>query len=331
MSDEGAGDRVEAFLADILTAPGELATVLGVQARAVVALPADALARPRWRLIGMGSSRFAALDAAARLRAVGVDAVAETASASGPSPASTDTLAIVISSSGRTPEVLAAADRHRGTSFVIALTGRADSPLVGLADAVVPLVGERAETAGIASLSYRATVAGLGMLADAAAGRVPGAGLAAAVPALERLIDGRHAWLSRAAGVLDTGREIHVLGDGARIGAAEQAALMLREAPRISAHAFDTGDWLHVGLYTLFPGDPVLMFAGSPADGEAVETIRARGGVVVSLGGEPRDTDVRVPIPDAALEDPAIRALVEPAVSELLAAELWRRCDAAGM
>ena len=319
MSDPGSGERVEAFLADILAAPWELAAVLGVQARAVAALRADVLARPRWRLIGMGSSRFAALDAVARLRAAGVEAVAETASASELSPASTDTLTIVISSSGRTPEALAAAERHRGTSFVIALTGRADSPLAGLADAVVPLVGERAETAGIASLSYRATVAGLCLLVDAASGHVPGAGLAAAVPALETVIDGRHAWLSRAADALDTGREIHVLADGARIGLAEQAALMLREAPRISAHAFDTGDWLHVGLYTLFPGDPVLLFTGSSADGEAVETIRARGAVVVSVGGEPRDTDVRVPIPDAALEDPAIGALVEPAVSELLA------------
>ena len=38
---------------------------------------------------------------------------------------------------------------------------------------------------------------------------------------------------------------------------------MLREAPRITAQAFDTGDWLHAGLYTLLPGDPVLLFSGA--------------------------------------------------------------------
>lgn len=330
MSGAGSGDRVDAFLADILAGPGELAAVLGVQARAVAALRADVLARPRWRLIGMGSSRFAAPDAVARLRAAGVEAVAETASASELSPASTDTLTIVISSSGRTPEALAAAERHRGTSFVIALTGRADSPLAGLADAVVPLVGERAETAGIASLSYRATVAGLCLLVDAASGHVPGAGLAAAVPALETVIDGRHAWLSRAADALDTGREIHVLADGARIGLAEQAALMLREAPRISAHAFDTGDWLHVGLYTLFPGDPVLLFTGSSADVEAVETISARGGVVILVGPDGAGTDVHIPLPGAVVVDQGVRSLAEPVVAELLAAELWRRTGAVG-
>jgi fructoselysine-6-P-deglycase FrlB-like protein len=128
--------------------------------------------------------------------------------------------------------------------------------------------------------------------------------------------------------VLDGGRLVHVLGDGGRLGLGEQAALMLREAPRIPAVAFDTGDWLHVGLYTLFPGDPVLLLGGSPADDVAVATIRARGGAVVSVGAVGADVDAHVALPDAALADPAVRALVEPAVAELLAAELWRRTGA---
>jgi fructoselysine-6-P-deglycase FrlB-like protein len=324
----GTPDRSAAFLTDILAAPDELAAVLDAQAQAIAGLPDDMLARPRWRLIGMGSSRFAALDAATRLRGAGLDAAAEAASASEPSPAGPDTLAIVVSSSGRTPEALAAAERHRGASFVLGLTARPDSPLASLADTLLPLVGARGETAGIASLTYRATVACLSLLADAAAGGVPGAGLAVAVPALEWLVHERWAWLEAAADVLDGGRLVHVLGDGARLGTLEQAALMLREAPRIPAVAFDAGDWLHVGQYTLFPGDPVLLLGGSPADDGAVATIRARGGVVVSAGPAPGDADAHVPLPDAALADPAVRALVEPAVAELLAAELWRRTDA---
>ena len=57
---------------------------------------------------------------------------------------------------------------------------------------------------------------------------------------------------------------------------------MLREAPRIAAHAFDTGDWLHVGLYTLLPGDPVLLFSGARGrrggDGDGDRAGRAGGG-----------------------------------------------------
>ena len=103
---------------------------------------------------------------------------------------------------------------------------------------------------------------------------------------------------------------------------------MLREAPRVEAAAWDTGDWLHVGLYTLFPGDAVLLFTGSPADGEAIAVVHARGGRVVAVGEGHPDADLHVPLPDAVTEDPAIRSLVEPAVTDLLAAELWARAEA---
>ena len=92
--------------------------------------------------------------------------------------------------------------------------------------------------------------------------------------------------------MLATGRPVHVLGDGLRLGAVEQAALMLREAPRIEAFAWDTGDWLHVGLYTLFPGDAVLLFSGSPADDEAISDGAREGQQASSWSG----TTVTMPI-----------------------------------
>ncbi|HEY3335326.1 MAG TPA: SIS domain-containing protein [Candidatus Limnocylindrales bacterium] len=325
---DGGTTRFDEFVADILAGPDELARAIDQHGRKIGELPAEVLARPRWRFSGMGSSRFAALDAAALLRAAGRDAVAERASASSWSPAADDTLLVAISSSGRTPEVVAAAAHHRGVSFVLGLTARVDSPLAAGADAVMPLVAVRAEASGIASLSYRSTVAALSLLVGAENPALTGTGIAAAVPALEALLRDRAAWLAGTADLVDTGRGIHVLGDGARIGTVEQAALMLREGPRIEATAWDTGDWLHVGLYTLFPGDAALLLTGSPADGEAIATIHARAGLVVAVGEPHPDADLHVPLPDAALADPAIRALVEPTVAELLAAELWRRTDA---
>ncbi len=323
-----AEDRADTLREDILAGPDELAAVLDGHARAVAALPAEIFEHPRWRLIGMGSSRFAALDAAARLRAAGLDAVAELASAATPSEPRAGTVAVLISNSGSTPEVVAAADRHRAGSFVIAVTGDPSAPLASHADAVMALVADRAEDSGIACLSFRSTVAALAMLVDRAEGRTPGTGLPAAVPALETLLAGRDAWLSAAADVLDVGREVHVLGDGARIGSVEQAALMLREAPRIPAYAFDTGDWLHVALYTLLPGDPVLLFAGAAADDAAMATAISRGGRVVAVGPAVKDAAVSITLPDAVVADLGVRALVEPAVAELLAAALWRRATA---
>ncbi|HKF86100.1 MAG TPA: hypothetical protein VKB30_09975, partial [Candidatus Limnocylindrales bacterium] len=96
----------------------------------------------------------------------------------------------------------------------------------------------------------------------------------------------------------------------------------------IEAAAWDTGDWLHVGLYTTYPDDAVLLFTGSPADGEAIAVVHARGGHVVAVGERHPDADVHVPLPEPALEDPAIRSLVQPAVADLLAVELWRRTAA---
>src|SRR5829696_2813080 len=328
MARKDSTSRLDQLIEDILAGPDELATVIDQHMSGITTLPPEALARPRIRMVGMGSSRFAGLDAAALLRAAGHDAAAELASASAWSPAREDTLAVVVSNSGKTPEVIAAAEHHQGRSFVLALTARVDAPLAAHADAVMPLVAGRAEAAGIASLSYRSTVAALQLLAGAIDPTLAGTGIAAAVPALEGLLAGRTAWLAAAAELLDTGRQVHVLGDGARHGTIEQAALMLREAPRIEAIAHDTGDWLHVGLYTPFPGDVVLLFTGSPADGEAIATIHARAARVVTVGIEHPDTDLHVPIPDAIVGEPALRALVEPAVADLLAAELWRRADA---
>ena len=324
----GERTRVDDLAEDILAAPDELAVVIDLHKRGIAALPEGLLDRPRWVLIGMGSSGFAARDAAAALRSVGHDAFAEVASASGGTPPGADTLAIVISNSGRTAETVAAAARHHHRSGVIALTSEPASALAAEADAVLPLVAERSETSGISTLSSRSTVAALLLLAGAVDPSIAGAGIAAAVPSLETLLGDRGAWLTRAGDVLATGRPVHVLGDGLRLGAVEQAALMLREAPRIEAFAWDTGDWLHVGLYTLFPGDAVLLFSGSPADDEAIAVAHARGARVVLIGDERKDADLHVALPVTVIEHPAIRALVELAVPELLAAELWARAEA---
>ncbi len=279
----------------------------------------------------MGSSRFAALDAAARLRAAGRDAHAELASASAMSPGGRDTLMVAISASGRTPDVLAAAQRQRGMSFVLALTARPESPLGAAADAAVPLAAASGERAGIATMTYRATIAALAALGALGGGGDPEPvleSLSAAPATLRALLAGRPAWADAAADVLDGGRTVHVLGDGYRAGAVEQAALVLREGPRIPAVAFDTGDWLHVGLYTLFPGDPVLLLVGSASDAEAIRIIHERGGRVVAVGPEVHGADAHVPLPGLALEDPLVRSLVEPAAVDVMAAELWRRTSA---
>lgn len=318
--------RDELFLEDILNAPAELTAVIAAQRTAIARIPPDVLALPRRRLLGMGSSGFAARDAAARWRMRGLDAVAETASSSGLTPGGPDTLAIAISASGRTPEVIAAARRHcEQGSRVVVLTGEPGSELARTGEFEIPLRAMSHETSGIASQSCRATASALLLLDDGPGAAPSASGIDRAPDALANLVDDYGTWVDQAAAILGTGREIHVLADGLHAGLAEQAALMFREAPRIAAMPFDTGDWLHVGQYTLFPGDAVLLFGGSPADEEAIATIHRRGGRVVGVGPAP-DADLTIPLsPDHG--DWVVGVLVASAVAELLAAELWSRAN----
>jgi fructoselysine-6-P-deglycase FrlB-like protein len=296
-------DRVEAFEADIAAGPDALARLLDGW------VPIGLGGRRRIALTGLGSSRFAALIVASALRARGVDAWAEYASTSAATRPSRDLALIAISASGRTREVVDAAARHQGTSLVVAVTNDAGSRLADGADIVVPLLAGE-EPSGIACRTFRATVAALAVMT----GLADTSELRPSVEALAASYAGREAWLPLIADGLDGAPSIDVLADAALLGVAEQAALMLREAPRLPARAWDTGDWLHTGVYLALPGHRALLFGGSRADAEVIGTVTRRGGAVIHAGG-----------PGAGAGPPIPRVLVGSLVGELVAAALWRR------
>lgn len=306
-------DRVDHLLEDILDGPAALERLLGAYdepdtplARLLPALQATS----RVAFTGLGSSRYAASIAASGLRTAGGSAWVEFASTGAPTAPAGDLALVAISASGRTAEVIAAAHRHRGRSLVVAVTNDPGSELASVADHVLPLHAGK-ETAGIATRTFRATVAVLAMLA----GRTP-ASLASTVKDLASAIKGRERWLPDMADAIDGASAIDVLADAAILGLAEQSALMLREAPRLTATAHDTGDWLHTAVYLALPGHRALLFPGAAADAEVIDTIERRGGVVV-------------PMPSGAADsDPFRRTIVESVTAELLAAELWRRTSA---
>ena len=296
-------DRADAFEADIAAAPDAMKRLLDGPPPP----PIDGLLRIAFA--GLGSSRYAALIAASALRARGRTAWVELASTSTPTTPAPDLAFVAISASGRTPEVVAAAERHRGTSLVIAVTNDPASGLAATADLVVPLAAGE-EVSGIACRTFRATVAALALLTGLATTEL----LRPSIEALAGRIATRGTWLPPIVDALDRAPSIDVLADAALLGLAEQAALMLREGPRLSARASDTADWLHTGVYLAFPGHRSLLYPGSAADGEVVATIERRGGIVVRAVRES----------GTILE----RVLVESVVAELVAADLWRRATA---
>jgi fructoselysine-6-P-deglycase FrlB-like protein len=253
--------------------------------------------------------------------------VAEVASAFDPSSLDATTLVVAVSNSGSTPEVVAAvhAAREAGAA-VLAVTNRPSSPLASTAQSVLPL-GEGPEASGIATRSYRHTVALLDWLADVLVDD-PDEDLRASVDATRELLESRSSWIAAAAEALDGAELIHVVGGPEAHGTREQAALMCREVARISALSMDAGDWLHVGLYTLWPGARLVLFSGTPYDAAIARTVRERGATLVTIGPWIDGANVHVPLPSSALAEPTIRAIVEPLVMESIALELWRRTDA---
>ncbi len=316
-------DRVDLLFEDIVAGPTALAALLDAYGQVDGPL-ASVVDRPASvAFTGLGSSRYAALTAATTLRAAGLPAWTEYASTSAPTAPADDLVLVAVSASGGTPEVVPAARRHRGRRRVIAVTNRTDSPLAVTADHVLPLFAGD-EHSGIATRTFRATGVVLGLLAARwLDGSHAVEDLRPAVDSLRDLIDGRDGWLAEAADRLDGAATIDVIGDAADAALVEQAALMLREAPRLPAQAHETGDWLHTAVYLVFPGHRAVLFDGGSSDDKVVRVIAGRGGESIVVGQAVDGAAMTIPIP--ATPGPIERAIVVSAVAELLAAELWRR------
>lgn len=321
----------DAFLRDVLAAPERLAELLDAYdgPTSPLAPLSDGAFVRRVVFVGMGSSRFAAVAAAAQLRSRGLDAVAELASTGSPTRPSADTLAVGISASGKTVETVEALGAHRGTSRCVAITNDPESDLADAGDVVLPLLAGR-EEGGVACLTYQATVAVLMLLTGRLLDEGPRAtDLHPAVEAAAGLRDERMAWLDEVVGLADNARTIATIAPAERLSSALQSALMLREGPRAAAHAAETGDWLHVDVYlSKRPGYLALLFAGSRFDAAVLEWAEKRSFLVISIGDPAPGATIGISYSGA--DDPNVRPLVETGVAELVAAELWRRRIAAG-
>jgi glutamine---fructose-6-phosphate transaminase (isomerizing) len=308
----------DGFLADVLDEPATLARVLDTAD--VGALRAEIERARLVVLTGMGSSRYAALTAAARLRAEGVAAVVEYASTDVPTKPAPDVLAIGISATGNSAETVAALAKHHGTSRTIAITNADDGGKLGaVADLTVPL-GAGQEAGGVACKTFQATLAVL--LLAAGADRHA---MERAVEAQQQLIDARGEWLDPLLDVLGEAHTVYAIAPASRISSAEQSALMLREGPRIPADATETGDWSHVDVYlSKYPNYTALLFPGSPYDAEALdEWLRPRQAKFIAIGKPTAGAALHIPYTNA--DDPLVASLVDVTVAELAAATWWRR------
>ncbi len=309
-----------AFLADLDQKPTRLRELATLIDHGGLRWPIGEASPQRILLAGMGSSWFAAQQAALRLRRAGCTAVAELASAAQSWPTGSTTLVVGISASGGSAETLDFIGRYDNA---VALTNTADSAVQALATHTVQMHAGP-ERSGVACRSYQHTLIALLALEQ----QLTGTDLALAdivrraADATHDLLDRRAEWLPRVSGALEGGDGVWVLAPAERIGSALQGALMLREGPRRMADGCETGDWSHVDVYlTKTLRYRALVFPGSRYDGAAAEWMRQRSSVAVSVGGEFGGAAETVRFPGD--DHPLVAALTEVIVPELLAQSWW--------
>lgn len=317
--------KPDAFVSDLQRKPEVLARLALMLSEAnpwAALVPADT---ERVVLLGMGSSAYAGAVAAARLRSRGVLAAAELASSALMPDWGPRTLVVATSASGGSAETLDALTRLRGGAVTVALTNTAGSPLTERCDAVVTLEAD-GEHGGVACRSYQHTLALLLALechllgTDTAA---LAASIDSAAAATAHLLDSENDWLPEASELLLGPSGTYLAAPAHRFCSAQQGALMVREGPRLTAAACETGDWSHVDVYLTKTSDyRLLVFAGSPWEAQLAEWTTARGSTVVGVGGDVPGARYVLRYPGDGDDDVAL--LTEVLIPELIAARKWQ-------
>jgi glucosamine--fructose-6-phosphate aminotransferase (isomerizing) len=203
-----------------------------------------------------------------------------------------DALCLVVSQSGRSPDIRqAAAMARRGGATVVAIVNDERSPLAEEADFVIP-IGVGPEKAVAATKSFvGSAVAGLRLLASLARDDRLNAGLDELPKLFSRPTD-----LPDIETVLRA-RTALVIGRGPALGIAQEAALKLKEIIQFPAEAFSSAEILH-GPWQLADTDCALIAWASDAASQAsqhgiVTAFRALGRPVLELSSDEAQSHLR--------------------------------------
>jgi len=195
-------------------------------------------------------------------------------------------VAFAISQSGRSPDLLVAAEQARAMgAFLVAIVNDEGSPLAAMADAAIPLAAGP-ERSVAASKSF---IASLAAVVDLLASWTQDPALDAALSALpEKLAQAWAADWSAALGVLERAETLYVVARGHGLAIAAEAALKLKETCGLHAEAFSGAEVRHGPMALLRPGFPVVLFAQADETlasmSELAELMAARGASLISAG-----------------------------------------------
>ena len=209
-------------------------------------------------------------------------------------------VALAISQSGQSPDILAgAAGAKCGGALALALVNAEQSPLSEVCDVTIPLCAGP-ERSVAATKSYVAALSAiLHLIAEWGADE----SLAAALDGAPALL--RQAWCFDCSPLLDVllrARGMFVIGRGPGFGIAQEAALKLKETCGIQAEAFSAAEVRHGPMALVGPDLPLLVFRQSdetaPGIDDLVSDARGRGAPVLVVGS----ADMPVPTAHPLIE-----------------------------
>ncbi|MDE2182927.1 MAG: SIS domain-containing protein [Alphaproteobacteria bacterium] len=170
-----------------------------------------------------------------------------------------DVVYLAISQSGRSPDILASVEAaKRAGAFTVGLVNTVDSPLAEKVDEVLPLHAG-AERSVAATKSYIATCTAVAQLVSA---WCIDTALINALDGLPVLLANswRLDW-NAAVAKLCAARDLYVIARGIGFGAAQEAALKLKETCALHAEAFSAAEVRHGPMALAQNGFPVLVMS----------------------------------------------------------------------
>ena len=196
-------------------------------------------------------------------------------------------LCLAISQSGRSPDLLAAAQAARDSgAIVVALVNDAASPLAEIASVVLPQ-SAGPEKSAAATKSFITSVSAIAQMVTLWSGDEA---MQAALPQLPDAL--AKAWeedWSRGSDMLRTADHLYTVGRGLHLSIAQEAAHKLKETCMIHAEAYSSAEVLHGPNELAGEGFPVLLFrsedAGDSSVVDAAQRLKAQGATVMMAGG----------------------------------------------
>lgn len=219
-----------------------------------------------------------------------------------------DVLFLCISQSGRSPDLLQAAEMaRRQGAYVVAIVNDESSPLAALAEDVLP-IGAGPEKSVAATKSC---IGAMAAIFDLYAQWSESAAMASALDGLPALLSEAFEcdW-SHALPAMAHTRQALMISRGIGLAAAQEAALKLKETCRIQAEPFSAAEVRHGPMAIVDKGFPVIAASTFDAAQDSIDAVSRhfaeRGAKVFMAGspaGAPVDGTARLPAPRAPHPD----------------------------